>query len=383
MRIGVLTLPLHTNYGGILQAYALQTVLERMGHDVDVFQSPFCKKVGLPKFPRCIKVYLKRIVKNVITRKKCHIRAERYYNKEYEASSEKTRAFIKRYIHEKKINSLLEINELSYDCIVVGSDQVWRPVYFKRMWNAPAENMFLAFLKRENIVRVAYAPSFGVDRCELANDELEKCRKSIQLFNCISVREKSGIEICENKLGVKASLVLDPTMLLQTKDYVELIEKSPSQRPSGNLLTYILDDCKWKNAVIDDMAKKMQMKPFEINSKVDCVEAPFEERCQISVEAWLRSFWEAEFVITDSFHACVFSILFEKPFLVLANRLRGTSRLYSLLEMFNKTDCLIGDISEYSKEKDYRFKPDYSSRLEILRMQSVGFLFQGVGAKYG
>ena len=132
MRIGILTLPLHTNYGGILQAYALQTVLERMGHEVVVFDTP--NRMPLPPLKDIPKCFLKRIVKKLLGRNQ-KIFYEYYQNKKViPVITQNTQRFINSYIHRKEIRNFKELDGETYDAIVVGSDQVWRPLYFIPGW---------------------------------------------------------------------------------------------------------------------------------------------------------------------------------------------------------------------------------------------------------
>lgn len=128
MRIGILTLPLFTNYGGILQAFALQTVLERMGHEVCLVERrrrPV--KIPLWKAPF---VYCKRIIQNVMGHP-IPLLYERKLNKEYVISQKNTSEFVNRYVNRRVVKDFSEIHESDFDAIIVGSDQVWRPKYFK------------------------------------------------------------------------------------------------------------------------------------------------------------------------------------------------------------------------------------------------------------
>lgn len=107
----------------------------------------------------------------------------------------------------------------------------------------------------------------------------------------------------------------------------------------GNLLVYILDESEEKEKLVRLVANK-KLIPFNVNSRVEDILALLSERIQLPVETWLRGFYDAEFIITDSFHACVFSIIFNKPFLVIGNRDRGLTRIESLLEDFDMLDRL-------------------------------------------
>ena len=133
---------------------------------------------------------------------------------------------------------------------------------------------------------------------------------------------------------MNASHVLDPTMLLDVQDYVDLVKRADIPKSKGTLLCYILDETESTTDLISRLASETGLVPFRGNSRVEDWSAPLAERIQPPVEQWLRGFMDAELVVTDSFHACVFSILFHKPFVVVGNKERGLARVKSLLKMF-------------------------------------------------
>lgn len=373
MRVGILTLPLHTNYGGILQAYALQTVLERMGHEVVVFDCPLRKfKLPIWKKPLC---YSKRIIKRyilqdkatLINKEKIDFEKERYFRKN-------TQPFINAHIHRYVVRKLEDIKKDDIDAIVVGSDQIWRMLYFKSMWfTKRAANAFLAFTAGWNIKRIAYAASFGNNTPEIPEREIEDCRKAISSFDAVSVREESGVEICKKLFGIDAQCVLDPTMLLGSDDYIKLIGGNMGQsRTTGTLMSYVLDE----NSDVSDLratiAKEKNLRINKTNIAVNGIEQN-ELTPQPPVENWLQSFLDADFVINDSFHACVFSILFHKQFVVYGNKERGMERFTSLLGMFGLQDRLVTSLSEYKPLPDI----DYDKVDRILnekRQEAMSFL---------
>lgn len=334
MKIGILTLPLHTNYGGILQAYALQTVLERMGHEVVVIDTPNIKSSP------SLWTIGKRIIKKLLGRR-VSLFLEKKYNKEFPIISQYTQLFVDKYIHRKVVNTPEELQEDDFDAIVVGSDQIWRPIYYKNI-----ENAYLAFAKDWNIKRIAYAASFGTDEWEYTPQQTARCGELLRMFDAVSVREASGVGLCMEHFGVEAMHVLDPTMLLNREDYIKLIESSQTPKSKGTMLNYILDETPEKKALIEQIAKDKNLKPFRVNSRVEDHSAPLNERIQPSVEQWLRGFYDAEFVVTDSFHACVFSILFGKPFVVIGNKERGMTRFNSLLEIFDIKDRIVDNLKD-------------------------------------
>ncbi len=364
MRIAILTLPLHTNYGGILQAYALQTVLERMGHDVCLIEKRQ-KPLRLPLWKAPL-FYGKRILKN-LTGHPFPIFYEQKVNREKPIIQQHTDQFVRKYIKRRIVNSFSEIKETDFDAIVVGSDQIWRPKYFLNI-----EHAYLDFTEGWNIRRIAYAASFGTNEWEYNKRQTRECGRLLQNFDAVSVREKSGIDLCRNHFNVQATHVLDPTMLLEAGDYIKLFEAESTPKSPGTLLNYILDETPEKMALIEKIAKDKGLIPFRVNSKVEDINALLPERIQPSVEQWLRGFYDAEFIVTDSFHACVFSILFNKPFLVYGNKKRGLSRFKSLLERIGLLDHLIVNVNDYIPNNIFQKGND--ENLKVLKDTSYLFL---------
>lgn len=373
MRIGILTLPLHTNYGGILQAYALQTVLERMGHEVVVFD----KILPEPSLPlwKCPFVYSKRLVNKLLGRKDNIVFLEQYVSKIKPIIQQNTNKFIKIYIHRVSFKTFAQIPDAdTFNAIIVGSDQVWRPIYFGE---DHIDDAFLAFARGWNIKRIVYAASFGVDKWEYSPVQTETCKSLLHNFDAISVREESGVKLCREFFECKAQLVLDPTMLLDKSDYVKIIKTSNVPKSKGNLLVYILDETPDKTALIKNIADKYNLKPFRVGSNTEKIHAPLNERIQPPVEEWLRGFYDAEFVITDSFHACVFAILFEKQFVVIGNKKRGMSRFISLLSLFGLENRLIAENSNVSAV-DYIDFTLLRNRLAELKEKAMSFLYKSL-----
>ena len=222
-----------------------------------------------------------------------------------------------------------DIKENDFSAIIVGSDQIWRPKYFSEI-----EHAYLDFTQNWNILRISYAASFGTDEWEYNEEQTKQCGKLIKTFNAVSVREKSGIDLCRQHFGTNAEHVLDPTMLLAKEDYIRLFDTMNLPKSDGNLFCYVLDNSSEKSELIEKVAKERCLRPFYINKDFYNFEIEVNKRIQPPVEAWIRGLYDAELVITDSFHACVFSILFNKPFIAICNADRGLSRFISLFNMF-------------------------------------------------
>ena len=368
MKVAILTLRLHVNYGGILQAYALMTVLKRLGHEPWlIFNQPFKYRRW---YSRCALFTANAFKKFVLRERHLEIFRERRIQREFETVYTNALCFVDEHMQPRTgiVCSHREWKRLqkeyAFDAYVVGSDQVWRPLYAN-----PIERYFLSFLdKKDEVKRIAYAASFGVDEWTFTPRQTRECRALVQLFDAVSVREKSGVELCCTYLGRDALHVLDPTMLLSRDDYAALLKDGEKKL---GIMEYVLDKSAWKDALVKDVEGALGMPVFSIN--ISCHIAP-------PVEDWLRGFASAQFVVTDSFHASVFAILFHVPFLVCVNRERGAARMMSLLEMFGLEDRLVDETCDTSLLKQLR-PIDWSAvdrRLNALRDYSLSFLRAGL-----
>lgn len=366
MKIAILTLPVYSNYGGIIQCYALQTVLERMGHEVQVLKKPQYRYSYYIIYPLAV---CKRLFKRFVLGQKVAI-----FKAPHQIVRLHTNRFIHQYIHlyiKRRWTSKIASR---FDAIVVGSDQIWRPAY-----SQPIEQAFLSFLDGCKIKRIAYAASFGMDDCqEYTSEQLQECSRLLKIFNAISVRETSGIKLCRDHFGVKAVQMIDPTLLLSINDYRTLIKKGKTHPSKGNMLVYILDRTDKKEILVNEIAKETGLTPFWLINEEENESLPLEKRIKQPVEQWLRSFDDAKFILTDSFHGCVFSILFHKTFIVWGNNQRGMTRFVSLLQLFNLRSRLINSLEEFSINKKELLKPiNYSTinaELSIYQRQAFSFL---------
>lgn len=369
MKISIITLPLHANYGGIIQAYALQTVLERMGHEVTVISRPLRIHPGRWA---CIK-YIKRFVWKYLLCRNQFVFLEKRYNRRQKLIETNTKCFISQYIKLKNIHSFDELEKDDVNAIVVGSDQVWRPVYFCGMFKSKLENAYLEFAENWNIKRIAYAPSFGTDEWEYDKEQTASCRRLIQMFVAVSVREESGVRLCKDYLGrANVEWVLDPTMLLEKEDYENLIPQG--LHADGDLMYYVLEETTDIRDLICKIAKKYTLKPFQTNANVVDASSLEEVYPQPPVEQWLVGFRDAKVVVTDSFHACVFSILFHKPFVVIGNKGRGYSRFESLLKRFGLENRLIENVSQFNEDMLEPLPESVYDKLAIFCKNSMDFL---------
>lgn len=371
-KIAILTQPLKTNYGGILQNYALQKTLKDLGHQPITIDIDYIKYSNVRIFLSQIK---NRIVDKIQGKKKKY-----FSDAEIKIIAKNSRSFIQNQINcsEKIINVnhlKSHFNASSYQTVIVGSDQTWRPKYSQNIFN-----YFLDFLQgNSQINKIAYASSFGTSEWEFNELQTESCAKLAKKFNAISVREDSGVELCKQYLGIKAELVLDPTLLVDKEQYIKLFSSLELSNNIGGLYTYVLDRNADKNLIIEKVSNKLNALEYKNQPKASLEQLNsqiLEDYVFPEVESWIKGFYDADYVITDSFHGTVFSILFNKPFIAIANEERGASRFISLLKQFGLENRLISNAhnitDEFIEEKiDYEI---VNKRLLILKQKSLEFL---------
>ena len=342
MKIGLLNLPIDDNYGGNLQRYALVKVVQDMGHEVTHLLTmrhvkPL-KKTGVVAF-------LKRLVKWIVLYNKCPFGAENVLDYSL------VRSFYDKYIkHTIPIFDDQSIHKFnSFDAYIVGSDQVWR----KKIVNPYQLNTFMLDFVKDPAKKIAYAVSLGNSKPELSANEADSIKRYYSQFSAVSVREKSALDILNEYrwTNPKAEWLVDPTLLLKKEDYLEVVNSAETSRMEGDMFCYILDSTKEKMDFIEHEAISQNMKPFITGLH------------KISIEQWLRNFNDAEFIVTDSYHGFVFSMIFNKPVKLFLNEFRGNTRFESLFELLG-----------ISKDQEHFDWKRINAVLEINRQKSLTWL---------
>ena len=362
-----------TNYGSTIQTWAPQQVLKRMNIDSTTMdrvrenKNPILKR----KLSELKSNILNTLTTNLIITEKVF---DQIFAKQY--------AFVKKHIQiTGRIHTDEELanhfNQEKYDIVIVGSDQTWRPAYSPNIYN-----YFLDFLKNDkDIKKIVYATSFGTDQWEFSKEETQKCKELVKTFDAVSVREKSGIDLCQKYLGITPEFVLDPTMLLKKEDYLKLIASKNLPKRSG-LFSYILDETDEIAKIIADTAEHLKLEHFTnqpINRAKGKDVTNLEDHIYPELEGWLQAFNDADFIVTNSFHGTVFSILFNKPFVSIAHSERGASRFHSLLSLFGLEDRLLTDKSKLKEMAMQNIDYDaVNLKLEALRKHSLDFLSKNV-----
>ena len=352
MKIGIVTQPLHNNYGGLLQNYALQQVLKRLGHEPKTIDF-----VGRSSFTRYLLSICKQLLISVF---KCRRPQIRPYVAIPAFRNPIMADFVNNHIDRTRIvHSYTRriINEERFDAVITGSDQVWRPIY-----NRYIEDMFLKFVP-DSIKKIAYAASFGVDTWEYNAKLTETSAKYAKRLDAISVREATGVELCKTYLGVNAQHVLDPTILAGAEAYKPLLKEKTDEQ--DYLFAYILDITPEKQAYLDSKAK---------SKGLNLIIRGADKNATLSVEDWLSMIANSSIVVTDSFHGTVFSILFHKEFYSIVNVERGGTRFASLLSPLG-LEHRMGDVSKLQSLKPSPINwKQVDCLLDEQRQDSMNFL---------
>lgn len=325
MKIALLNLPLDNNYGGNLQRFALMKILNDLGYEVVHIYLVNDDRLYWFSYP-CL--YVKGFVKKYLLHKNHSVSDDLNRILTYKKRLEHVLPFYEKYIkHSERCVTVKDVKRISldYDSFIVGSDQIWR----KDMTHSLGwENFLFSFLNgKKDVKKIAYGASFGNNKNLYSKSDQVKFKYLYSNFDAVSVREDDAISIlsnmgCNNPIPTQ---VLDPTLLLDKSVYEDLIKGSfDKQRTDGKIFCYVLD----KSSIVDNIVAK---KSKELG--IDALVMGITVNDEASIPTWLKCIHDATFVITDSYHGVVFSILFNKQFVFCGNAKRGNSRVESLFRM--------------------------------------------------
>lgn len=359
------------NYGGMLQSYALQHFVAcKFLSCVQIFFIPSVKKVSL--LQRAMTLTVNKLIIKIITL--C-------YKTSFAIRLKYCRDFIMRCIpHTSAVSSEnLSLVVECRDIIIAGSDQIWNPA-----WTEDA--YFLNFVPEHN-GKIAYAASIGTNSVSQAY--LEHFTPLLNRFDFISVREESAKEILQQYVDKPIKVALDPTLLL-TRDEWDKIAVQPAV-PQPYIFVYLLGEKREHRRLIKKYAKTLGLKivflphvHFRFNP-ADCFFADY-NLYDVGPREFVGLIKNAEMVITDSFHGCVFSIIYQKKFWALkrhkdSEKENMNSRLYTLFDSLGLQDRLIEDESTEYDAKSLNRQIDYAhveAKLNTLRKDSADFLLNAI-----
>ncbi len=315
MKVGILTFQWFHNYGAMLQAYALQQSVERLGHSVKLIN--FCTDQSIrANRPFCWNGGGRRALKSVLNM--AHYKA-------LKARYERCEAFRNQYLNLTErfsTEAMLRSAEQGFDAVLCGSDQVWNTnTVDSPIW-------VLDFVKDAR--RISYAPSFGGNTVRPSS--VRVFQENLPKFDSLSCRESDGVKMVKELTGLDAVHVLDPTLIVEPSVWDKLCSSEVIREPY--ILVYSIEESPAFFNLIKSVKQKLKL-PVVLLSKGATINR-YPEIDKIVRDAgprqFLSLFRDASFVCTNSFHGTAYSINFEKPFLTSKHSTQN-SRLSSLLAL--------------------------------------------------
>lgn len=285
MKIGVMTFHWASNYGAVLQAYALVKRLMQAGFDAEDIN--YLPREAMFKL-RFFDLYLRRFA---------NIQRER-----------KIRSFRKKYLRvsSETYHSYSDLNNIQtkYDAVISGSDQIWNESFLTTAEKKPTRSYFLDYLP-QSVLRLSYAASFGTNT--LTEGLKAYALPALREFDFISVREENAVQMLADE-GIEAVTVCDPTLLIDAADYADITAHCRKCQKS-DLFNFMLRKGRSSS---DSTEEYLIHHVFKNRSNLG--------KAILTVEQWLWKLQNCDFVVTDSFHCTVFAILFHKPFLAVNDK---------------------------------------------------------------
>jgi len=367
MKIGIMTFWWsNDNYGQQLQCFALQKYLRDAGHDAYLIRydmsndyQPLLLPISKPIWKRALNVFnpikLFGYIRNLIqSRKQSAVVAEEKRKNEKRKFSDFRSKHIKQSEKLYHYYDELKENPPEADVYIVGSDQVWNPLGIGAS-ESQIKAYFLDF-GNSGVKRYSYAPSFAVE--ELNNDFIEKISPLLKKFDYISVREKSSIEFCKQCGINNAEWMPDPTILLEPDMYRALYKDEQFEKPTKPYIFFYFlgngSEFSVENMYAWAKSKNLDVVYISANAQYDNYKKTY-----ATIPEWLYLLEHAEYVVTNSFHSCVFSMIFQKTFgiILVSGALANMNvRMSSLFEMFDLKDRFVfdADFSVLDKEVDWQ-----------------------------
>lgn len=345
MRIGIITFTDGTNYGQRLQNYALQEVLKKYGNDVFTIKQ---------EHHYTLRHKIKVIINAVINMKKTIKTIKR--KQSFEQFNNRYIKFYDKVLFEEDVSKNKKIAD-SFDLFIAGSDQIWNP-------NSPFvnSNMFMQFAPKEK--RATYAVSFSVDSIE--QNKKKKFAKWISEISDVSVRELQAIEIVQELTGKKSKLSIDPTLLLDQIKWENMANKAKTTVavPGKYMISLFLgNDYKEEERYISERTNihLLKFRDYEI----------------VGPDEFIKIIKNASLVLTDSYHATIFSLLFNTPFIIFQRQSKGpnmNSRFETLDYYFNIKCRFYENVKKHNRYIETIDNDKFNKSLEKLKNISWEYL---------
>jgi len=288
MNIGIITFHWAVNYGAILQSYALQTYLQKKGHNTSIINYV---PIG----------HKKDLIRSVLNPFRAKIELKKYFK---DKKLEKFRSKFLNLTSEYNTLESLKLSPPEMDVYICGSDQVWNPYFLMKGEHGSYSPTYFLDFGDDKVMRLGYAVSFGCEK--YPEIESKEASKYINRFAGIGVRENSGKQIVK-ELGYHkdAVVVPDPTLLISKEDYSKLLNKNQEKLNNQAFVYFLRNEEDEVKDILDVISKEYNIKlNKESNKQTD------------DINEWITNFANSELIFTNSFHGVVFSLIFQKPFFV-------------------------------------------------------------------
>lgn len=367
--VGILTMHRVINYGSVLQAYATQEIVEKLGYKAIVIDYVFPNNYHIEQKSNSFRSLLSKIY-------------HRLFPTTNDKKTNRIIQFIEKHLHlsPNKYQSpeKLKINTPTYDIYLVGSDQIWNPIHMK------GDGTFLLNFITESKPKISFSSSFAIRK--IPDGYIDHYKSSLEKFNHISVRENNGKKLIKELIGKDVLVTLDPTLMLEAKEWGKLANIEPNKFINQKyILLYALNYAFNPEPYIYDLLFKLQertglkiysftkLPKFYISKSVEYVidSSPIE---------FLQAFENASYVVTSSFHGTAFAVNFGIPlYSIVAEESSHDDRQVSLLGTLGITNCLIKKNSLIKNPEEVMYDKEMVKRkLNELRKHSMSYLSEAL-----
>lgn len=366
-KVAILTRTTTLNFGTLLQSYALQMYIKSIGFEVFVIDDNMPRRFYTSNKNALNETSGKNTIKEYLA-----LKYDEYkYNKQYRNTcliEKKIKKFKRKYVSYFNIIELNDLNE-KFDIFVSGSDQIWADTAEPELFP-----FFMQDFVEDNKLKISYAVSVGIKKYNLHNENIVK--ELLRGFDFLSVREHSSQNALSQYTNKKITIACDPVLLLEPLNWKKL---SGRKKLRGRyIFCYFLSNNKWYYDKLSVINKALNVTVY-IFQKDGLTEGQ-DGHIRInscSPTDFLNYICNAEFVVTDSYHATLFSIIFKRPFNVF-ERFKNSSdnmqngRIQYILDKLGLMQYYISQeseivMNEYSYEK-------INKKIEIFTKESIDFL---------
>lgn len=355
------------NYGSVLQAYATQYIVEKLGCNAIIIDYLFPNKEHLSPIKRVRSFW-------------GNLYHKFFHTSEYRKKKAITK-FCQNNLHLSKEYSnsdILKNDSPWYDIYMVGSDQVWNPIHMK------GDDTFLLGFTPLHAYKISFSSSFATNNLpdKIKNDYI----RNLNNFEYLSVRERNGAKLIKDIIGKDVPITLDPTLMLNTDDWETLIAHSSNKFEAQKYILLYIQNYAFNPApyifdLLLDLQKKTGLNIYSLsripksymNKKIKCI-------IDASPITFLQAFKCASYIVTSSFHGTAFALNFGIPlFSIVSNKLTEDDRQTSLLKSVGLEKCIIIKGSQFKSHTEVIYnKEDIYCKLASLRKESMEYLKKAV-----